>query len=122
VLKSEHRLLVPDLTPEKGSYFRSDQFTFARVGVPGLDLKAGIDVVGKTHEWGQSQYELYQRERYHSPADQVYPDWDLRGAAEDMTDLYRVGVELAGTPRWPQWRADSEFRAVREASLGAAAR
>jgi Zn-dependent M28 family amino/carboxypeptidase len=120
VLGSEHRLLVPDRTPEKGSYFRSDQFSFARVGVPGLDLKAGIDVLGKPSGWGQSQYELYQRERYHSPADQVYPDWDLRGAAQDMSDLYRLGLALAATPQWPQWRADSEFRAIREASLGAA--
>jgi Zn-dependent M28 family amino/carboxypeptidase len=120
VLESEHRVLVPDQTPEKGSYFRSDQFSFARVGVPGMDLKAGIDVVGKPPGWGQSQYEQYERERYHSPADRVYPDWDLRGAAQDMTDLYQVGLALSATPRWPQWRADSEFRAIREASLAAA--
>jgi Zn-dependent M28 family amino/carboxypeptidase len=120
VLKSEHRVLVPDRTPEKGSYFRSDQFSFARVGVPGMDLKAGIDVAGKPPGWGQSQYEQYERERYHSPADRVYPDWDLGGAAQDMTDLYQVGLALSGAPRWPQWRADSEFRAIREASLAAA--
>jgi Zn-dependent M28 family amino/carboxypeptidase len=119
VLQSEHRVLVPDRTPEKGSYFRSDQFSFARVGVPGMDLKAGIDAVGKPPGWGQSQYDQYERERYHSPADRVYPDWDLRGAAQDITDLYRVGLALSAAPRWPQWRADSEFRAIRETSLAA---
>ena len=120
VLKSEHRVLVPDQTPEKGSYFRSDQFSFARVGVPGMDLKAGIDVLGKPPGWGQSQYEQYERERYHSPADRVYPDWDLSGAAQDMTDLYQVGLALSEAPRWPRWRADSEFRAIREVSLAPA--
>jgi len=120
VLQREHRVLVPDRTPEKGSYFRSDQFSFARVGVPGMNLKAGIDAVGKPPGWGQSQYEQYQRERYHSPPDRVYPDWDLRGAAQDDTDLYQVGLALSTASRWPQWRADSEFKAVREASLAAA--
>jgi Zn-dependent M28 family amino/carboxypeptidase len=116
-LKREHRVLVPDLTPERGSYFRSDQFSFARVGVPGLDLKPGVDAIGQPPGWGQSHYDQYERERYHSPADQVYPDWDLSGAAQDAGELYRVGLALAATSPWPQWRADSEFRTIRATSL-----
>ncbi len=118
ILKREGRVLVPDQEPEKGSYFRSDQFSFARMGVPGLFTRSGIDVIGKPAGYGQQQHDEYVAHRYHSPADRVYPDWDLRGAAEDMSDLYRVGLALASTTRWPQWRPDSEFRAIRLQSFG----
>jgi Zn-dependent M28 family amino/carboxypeptidase len=117
VIRREHRTLIPDQAPEKGSYFRSDQFSFARVGVPGLDLKAGVDAIGKPQGYGQSKYEDYEQHYYHSPADEVQADWDLSGAAQDMTDLYRVGLALAGTRHWPEWRVDSEFRSIRAASL-----
>jgi Zn-dependent M28 family amino/carboxypeptidase len=117
VLKSEGRTMVPDQQPEHGGYFRSDQFSFARVGVPGLFLKPGVDVIGKPAGFGEQQRDEFEAHRYHSPADRVYPDWDLSGAAQDDTDLYRVGLELCSTAHWPQWRADSEFRAIRAQSL-----
>jgi Zn-dependent M28 family amino/carboxypeptidase len=116
VLRAQQRTVVPDQKPEHGRYFRSDQFSFARVGVPGLYLQAGTDVRAKPAGWGERQYELFERERYHSPADQIYPDWDLRGAAEDLTALYRVGVMLSSVSKWPTWRADSEFRSIRAAA------
>jgi Zn-dependent M28 family amino/carboxypeptidase len=117
ILKREGRVVVPDQQPEHGGYFRSDQFSFARVGVPGLFLKPGIEVIGKPTGYGQQQRDEFEAHRYHSPADRVYPDWDLSGAAQDDTDLYQVGVTLASTAHWPQWRADSEFRAIRVESL-----
>ncbi len=119
VLKAQQRVLVPDQKPEHGSYFRSDQFSFARVGVPGLYIESGIDVRGKPAGTGEREYELYESERYHSPADQVYPDWDLRGAAEDVTALYRVGVALAAGGKWPEWRVGSEFRSLRPTASSA---
>jgi Zn-dependent M28 family amino/carboxypeptidase len=119
VLKSEQRVLVPDRSPEKGSYFRNDAFSFARAGVPGLQTKPGVDAIGQPRGFGQRMNDDYEQHRYHSPADEVRADWDLAGAAQDMTDLYRIGVELAGTRHWPQWRADSEFKAARAASLHA---
>jgi Zn-dependent M28 family amino/carboxypeptidase len=115
VLRSQQRVAVPDQKPEQGRYFRSDQFSFARVGVPGLYVDAGTDVRGKPAGYGEVESERYESERYHSPADQVYPDWDLRGAAEDATALYRVGVVLSSTSKWPEWRPDSEFRNLRSA-------
>jgi Zn-dependent M28 family amino/carboxypeptidase len=117
VLKSEGRVMVPDQQPEHGGYFRSDQFSFARVGVPGLFLKPGVDVIGKPAGFGEQQRDEYEARRYHSPADRVYPDWDLSGAAQDDTDLYKIGLALSSTTHWPQWRADSEFRAIRVQSL-----
>ena len=116
-LKSEHRIMVPDKQPEHGGYFRSDQFSFARVGVPGLDMAAGVDVIGKPAGFGESQRDEYEDHRYHSPADKVYPDWDLSGAAQDMTALYRIGAELSATSHWPEWRRDSEFLNIRTQSL-----
>ena len=119
VLKTEGRTMVPDQQPEHGGYFRSDQFSFARVGVPGLFLKPGVQVLGKPAGFGEQQRDEFEAHRYHSPADKVYPDWDLSGAAQDDTDLYKVGLALSSTTHWPQWRADSEFRAVRAQSLTA---
>jgi Zn-dependent M28 family amino/carboxypeptidase len=117
VLKSEHRTIVPDQQPEHGGYFRSDQFSFARVGVPGLFLKPGIDAIGKPAGFGEQQRDEYEAHRYHSPADRVYSNWDLAGAAQDDTDLYEVGAALSTAAHWPEWRADSEFRAIRAQSL-----
>ncbi|HWW21272.1 MAG TPA: M28 family metallopeptidase [Steroidobacteraceae bacterium] len=117
VLKSEDRVMVPDQQPEQGGYFRSDQFSFARVGVPGLFLSPGVDVIGKPAGFGQQQRDEYEAHRYHSPADRVYPDWDLSGAAQDDTDLYKIGLALSAAAHWPEWRADSEFRAIRIQSL-----
>jgi Zn-dependent M28 family amino/carboxypeptidase len=119
LLKRAGRVMVPDQQPEHGGYFRSDQFSFARVGVPGMFLKAGVDVIAKPAGYGERQRDEFEAHRYHSPADRVYPDWDLSGAAQDDTDLYRVGLELCSTAHWPEWRADSEFRAIRAQSLAA---
>jgi Zn-dependent M28 family amino/carboxypeptidase len=117
LLKGEGRTIVPDQQPEHGGYFRSDQFSFARVGVPGMFLTPGVDVIGKPAGFGANQRDEFEAHRYHSPADRVYPDWDLSGAALDDTDLYRLGLALSSATRWPEWRADSEFRAIRTQSL-----
>jgi Zn-dependent M28 family amino/carboxypeptidase len=119
VIRSEGRVVVPDREPEHGGYFRSDQFSFARVGVPGLFLNPGIDVIGKPAGYGEQQRDEFEAHRYHSPADRVYPDWDLSGAAQDDTVLYRIGEALSSATHWPEWRQDSEFRATRVKSLSA---
>ena len=117
VLREHGQHVVPDQEPEKGFYYRSDQFSFARVGVPGLHIRSGVDVIDKPAGFGQQQLDEFVAHRYHSPADRVYPDWDLSGAAEDMTDYYQLGLRLASTNHWPEWRRDSEFRAVRQQAL-----
>jgi Zn-dependent M28 family amino/carboxypeptidase len=117
VLRAQGRHAVADQEPQKGRYFRSDQFSFAQVGVPGLYTHSGVDVADKPAGFGRQQLEEYEAHRYHSPADRIYPDWDLSGAAQDMSDFYQVGVLLSATAQWPQWRSDSEFAAVRQHSL-----
>jgi len=107
------RKILPDQFPERGSFFRSDQFHFARIGVPVLYTDAGIDLVNGGEERGRELDETYIADRYHKPQDEVQPDWDLSGAAQDLALLYETGRSIADGSAWPQWRPDAEFRALR---------
>jgi Zn-dependent M28 family amino/carboxypeptidase len=114
---ANHRVVVADSEPEKGHYYRSDQFSFAKRGVPGLYVSGGVDIVGKPAGWGESKRDYYVEHDYHSPSDEIKPDWDLRGAAADLQLLYTVGREVATDRAWPTWKAGSEFKAIRDQSL-----
>ena len=114
VTAAQGRHLTPDPTPEQGSYFRSDHLNFAMAGVPSMYAKGGNDLVDGGLEAGRTAALDYNRKRYHKPADNYDPDWDLRGVIQDVRALYAVGRELAGSAQWPQWAADSPFRAERE--------
>lgn len=111
------RVLVPDAEPEKGFYYRSDHFNFAKVGVPALDTDDGIDYVGKPTGFGKTKKEEYTSTDYHAPSDQVKPDWDLSGLAEQGKLLMTVGYRVAQADKLPEWKAGNEFRAVREKSV-----
>jgi Zn-dependent M28 family amino/carboxypeptidase len=112
---AQGRRLEPDPTPEKGSFFRSDHFPFARRGVPSVHAGGGVDYVGRPAGWGRRVREDYVRERYHKPSDRVLPDWDLSGAVEDLELYLRVGLELASGDAWPQWKPGTEWKARRDA-------
>ena len=107
------RELHADPNPEQGLYYRSDQFSFARAGVPALYFQAGVDDSAHGPAWGQSQLQDYRTHRYHQPADKYSPDWDVRGAIEDLQLYYDVGNRLARTRRFPRWYPNSEFRISR---------
>ncbi len=109
------RVLRADPEPEKGSFYRSDHFSFAKVGIPSLYADGGIDNVEHGTEWALAQMADYTENRYHSPADEYDPDWDLSGAMDDLQLLYRVVMDLANTDAWPNWREGNEFRALRDA-------
>jgi Zn-dependent M28 family amino/carboxypeptidase len=113
---TQHRRVTADPFPERGSFFRSDQFHFARVGVPVLYTGAGIDLVNGGEARGRQLQDDFIANRYHKPQDEIQPDWDLTGASQDLQLLYMVGRQLADGTSWPQWRADAEFRAAREPS------
>lgn len=117
VLAASGRVIAPDSEPEKGFYYRSDHFAFAKKGVPALYSDSGVDIVGRPEGWGMMKRREYDRERYHTPQDEYDPSWNLDGAAEDLMALFRVGLKLVTTDRWPRWSATSEFKAVREESL-----
>ncbi|MDG3006331.1 M28 family metallopeptidase [Paludisphaera mucosa] len=114
------RVVKPDAEPEKGAYYRSDHFEFAKKGVPALDPEGGRDYIGKAPGYGQQKQDEYTKNDYHKPSDQIKPDWDLTGAVEDARLMLEVGVRVADGDRWPEWKPDSEFKARREAMLKAA--
>jgi len=116
------RAVKPDPMPEKGSYYRSDHFPFARKGVPSIHAGGGVEYVGKPPEYGTKVLQDYIRNDYHKPSDAVRPDWDMSGAVEDL-DLYlRAGYELASGATWPDWKPGAEWKARRDEMMRAAGR
>jgi Zn-dependent M28 family amino/carboxypeptidase len=111
------RTVHADAEPEKGGYYRSDHFSFAKRGVPALFSDEGVDFVGKPPGYSQQERDDYNKNRYHAPNDVVTPDWDLSGAAEDLKLLLAVGYRVAQAPKFPEWKAGNEFKAIREKSL-----
>jgi Zn-dependent M28 family amino/carboxypeptidase len=116
------RTVTPESLPENGLFYRADHFPMARGGVPVLlimQIAGGADLVDGGREAGEQWIEDYIGNCYHQTCDAWDPDWDLRGAAQDM-ELFRAILEdLGNSRRWPQWKAGSEFKAIREQSAGA---
>jgi Zn-dependent M28 family amino/carboxypeptidase len=108
------REITPEPTPERGLYFQSDNFSFAKAGVPALYAKGGLDDSARGPVWGRARLDDYMAHRYHQPSDQYSPDWDVRGALDDLTLYYDVGNRLARTRRFPRWYLSSEFRVSRD--------
>lgn len=115
--KSQNRVIVPDPETEKGFFYRSDHFEFAKQGVPALDPDGGNDYIGKPADYGQKTRDEYTEKDYHKPSDEVKPNWDLSGAVEDLQLLLMVGYNVANGDKWPEWKPGTEFKAKREAML-----
>ncbi|MEW6208235.1 MAG: M28 family metallopeptidase [Acidobacteriota bacterium] len=111
------RVLKPDAEPEKGFYYRSDHFNFAKLGVPALDPSDGIDFIGKPKDWGRGKRDEYTANDYHKPSDEIKPDWNLSGAVEDLRLLFTVGYRVSQGAVWPVWKPGTEFKARREEML-----
>jgi|ERR1041384_249336 Zn-dependent M28 family amino/carboxypeptidase len=108
------RVLRPDAEPEKGFYYRSDHFNFAKEGVPALDPGSGIDYIGKPAGWGLKKRDEYTVHDYHKPTDEIKPDWDMSGAVEDLRLFMTVGYRVANTEKYPEWKPGTEFKAKRD--------
>jgi Zn-dependent M28 family amino/carboxypeptidase len=115
--KAQGRELAPDPEPEKGFYYRSDHFEFAKQGVPALYIDSGDRYIDKPAGYGQQKREEYTARDYHKVSDEIKTDWDLAGAVEDLRLLFDVGYRVAQADKWPEWKAGSEFKARREAML-----
>ncbi|MEZ4457088.1 MAG: M28 family metallopeptidase [Gemmatimonadales bacterium] len=113
----QERTIRPDPEPEKGYYYRSDHFNFAKEGVPALYAESGVDYLGKPSDYGLKVREQYVADDYHKPSDEVKPDWVMDGAVEDIRLLLTVGYWVAQADKFPEWRPGSEFRAIREKML-----
>ena len=107
--RAQRRTIVPDETPEKGFFFRSDQLNFARLGVPVLYARTGLDLVDGGEEAGRRAYADYTANRYHKPADEYDPGWDFRGAIEDLEAFRAVGAKLADAATFPAWKTGADF-------------
>jgi len=114
--KAQGRVLKPEPTPEKGTFFRSDHFNFARHGVPALYIKTGVDDREHGTAWREKFYADFITQKYHKADDEYSPDADLRAGVEDLSLLYAVGAKLSGQKSFPNWKPDSEFRAARDKS------
>jgi len=102
--------ISPDEHPERGYFYRSDHFSFAKAGIPAVSVGAGDNYVGRPAEWGKEQGEDYTAHRYHQPSDQYRADFDLRGAAQLSEIVMRFAASLANSAIYPDWNADAEFR------------
>ncbi|MEM8499130.1 MAG: M28 family metallopeptidase [Pseudomonadota bacterium] len=119
--EAQNRVIKPEPTPEKGYYYRSDHFNFAKKGVPALYAESGVDYRDRPEGWGLERQADYTANRYHKPGDEYQADWNLGGMLEDMELYFQIGHALANSDAVPKWSEGSEFRAIRERSLDVAA-
>ena len=115
--KQDKKYLIPDAEPEKGYYYRSDHFEFAKQGVPALYADGGIDVVRKGKEYGLEMKDDYTNNHYHGLSDEVKDDWNYDGMVQDVRILFRTGYAISQHDVWPSWSEGTEFKAKREAML-----
>src|SRR5437764_103089 len=111
------RVMNPNSQPEKGTFYRADNFEFSKVGLPSLYTGAGRDVIGKPPGFGQQKKDEYVAKHYHQPSDEVNPEWDLSGAADDLRLLLEVGYQVANSDKFPEWKPGTEFKAKRDAMM-----
>jgi len=120
VAKSQKRIVTPDHFPDRGYYYRSDQFSLAKIGVPGVYLHSGIEVVGKPAGWGKQQLDEWVEKIYHQPSDEYSEEWNLTGAIQDTRLLYEVGRRIANQAELPAWTQGDEFEAARKQAIASA--
>jgi Zn-dependent M28 family amino/carboxypeptidase len=111
------RVIRPDPETEKGFYYRSDHFNFAKHGVPALDPDEGVEFVGKPADYGKQVRDDYTEHDYHKPSDVIRADWDLAGAVQDLQVFFAVGYRVAQADKFPEWKPGNEFKAIREEML-----
>jgi len=114
VARGHHMVFTPDSNPEAGHFYRSDHFSFAKRGVPAMSIGAGNDLEKGGVAAGRAAAEEYVKDKYHQPADQYDPNWDLSGMVQETEVLYDLGRRLATSREWPEWKAGAEFKAARD--------
>ncbi len=118
---AQGRKVLPDQFPDKGSFYRSDQFSFAKIGVPALYFDTGTDFVGRPAGWGKEQIEGWVQTHYHQPSDELTPEWDFSGMIEDARLGFFAGLVIADRDEMPTWTPGDEFEAARKQALAALA-
>ena len=121
LLRLQGRELVPDQFPDRGSYYRSDQFSFAKIGVPALYYRTGTNFLGKPDGWGREQIEAWEAKQYHQPSDEIDARWIFDGMVEDTQLGFYSGWMIAQATGMPTWTPGDEFEAERKAAIATAA-
>jgi Zn-dependent M28 family amino/carboxypeptidase len=119
VLAGDRRTVRPDPEPEKGFYYRSDHFEFAKQGVPALYVNFGTQFEGAAADSGKARHDAWEEHDYHQPSDEVRPWWDLSGAVADLRAVFGVGYLVAQEDALPAWKPGTEFKARRDSMMGA---
>jgi Zn-dependent M28 family amino/carboxypeptidase len=107
-----------DKNPGAGGYYRSDHFNFAKVGVPAIDMNNGAESIEHGATWGKQQQKIYNDQHYHQPSDNYSADMNTEGMAQTANLLFKVGYQLSNEATFPGWKKGSEFKAIREKSMG----
>jgi hypothetical protein len=111
------RVVKGDQFPDKGFFYRSDQFNFAKIGVPATYCDNGIEFIGRPEGWGKEQIEHWEATHYHQVSDEYKDSWNLEGAVEDAQLAFWVGLKVANADRMPGWVPGDEFEAARKKAL-----
>lgn len=114
----QNRTVKPDQFPEQGSFYRSDQFNFAKAGIPAMYLRSGLEYIGKPETFGKEMVDQYIKKHYHQPSDEIRDDWELSGAVQDVQLIFGIASIVANAPAMPVWNKGDEFEGPRLKSLG----
>jgi Zn-dependent M28 family amino/carboxypeptidase len=117
MLERQGRVLVDDAFPDKGYFYRSDQFNFAKIGVPALYFHGGTDYIGKPAGWGREQQEQWVEHIYHQPSDEIDDTWVFDGMIQDAEVGFFTGWVVAQADAMPMWNKGDEFEAARKKAL-----
>ena len=121
VAAEQGRVMKPDQFPDRGYFYRSDQFSFAQIGVPALYLDTGTDFVDRPGDWGKSQVNHYTDVNYHQPSDEYDDSWNFDGMIADAQLGFWTGLAIANADEMPTWNPGDEFEAARKAAIEAVA-
>ena len=121
IAEEQGRVVKPDQFADKGYFYRSDQFSFAKIGVPAMYLDTGTDFVDRPADWGREQQERFTTVHYHQPSDEYDPSWNLDGMVEDAALGFWTGLAIANADDMPKWSPGDEFEAARLEALEAVA-
>ena len=111
------RTLKGDQFPDRGYYYRSDQFSFARIGVPGIYLDGGVEIIGRPEGWGRQRIDDYTANNYHQPSDELTDDWVFDGMVADTRFGLLATWLVAQADEMQSWKPGDEFAAARAAAL-----
>ena len=112
--KQDKKYILPNPEPEKGYFYRSDHFEFAKMGVPSLYVNSGVDIRGKSKKYGLEKRNEYIKQHYHALSDEIKDDWTFDGLVEDNKILLRVGYAISQHSDWPAWNEGAEFKSQRD--------